>query len=65
MNPPILPTVKTTLRGYAKIPAPPFDLCPKCHASNHDRAVVVWRVAYVDGEAMGECDCCAYSWKLT
>lgn len=65
MTPPIPPTVKTSPRGYVKILAPPFEPCPKCGSLNTDKSGSVWRVAYADGDARGECDCCAYSWKLT
>jgi hypothetical protein len=47
--------------GYVRLAALVSELCPKCQAGNHDRAVNVWRVA----DSLGvhyECDVCAYEW---
>ena len=49
--------------GYVKVPAPPYECCPKCGASNHGRSHSVWRVADGSG-GHGECDVCASQWPL-
>jgi rubredoxin len=48
--------------GYVRLPAPPYELCPKCGAANHGRAELVWRVALSGGGGQMECDCCAHVW---
>ena len=48
--------------GWYKIPAPPYEVCPKCGGANYGRAVSVWRVAYAaGGPAFLECDTCSFS----
>ena len=50
------------MSGYVRIPAPPYELCPKCGACNpDDRCVSVWRVADRRG-SHAECDVCASAW---
>ena len=50
------------MSGYVRIPAPPYEVCPKCHACNpDDRCVSVWRVADAHGSHR-ECDCCGHDW---
>ena len=51
--------------GWGKMPAPPYELCPKCGASNHGEAYCLWRVAYSAGTAFLECDVCSHSQRLT
>jgi hypothetical protein len=47
--------------GYVKIPAPDIDLCQGCGASNHGKAIALWRVADERGPHV-ECDGCGASW---
>lgn len=37
--------------------------CPKCGAANHDKAVIVWKVANGSGPVF-DCDNCGHSWAV-
>jgi hypothetical protein len=46
-----------------RAPALNDEVCPKCGAANHDRAVSLWRVADERG-LHWQCDCCSWSGLL-
>lgn len=52
---------QTTPNGHVKIPAPPYEACPRCGEMNTDRKARVWRVADERGPHH-ECDVCAHAW---
>ena len=52
-------TMKTSVPGYAKILAPPYEACPRCGDMSGDIIGRVWRVSDERGTHL-ECDSCGH-----
>lgn len=51
------------VKGYVRIPSPPFEACPKCGEMNTPTVFRVFRVADERG-LHGECEVCAHAWPM-